>query len=208
VTKPPGPSPATVERLELMAAILADLVGQHRDSVTSNELARWLGTTSATVRKDISLCRSPLDAADAPRLGGSAYQPAELLHRLQGSLLPGPAVPLRTAVAGLGDWGLGVAAELARLPDGRFHLVAGFDSRANTLEQLEVEFPLWPTTEITAVSLRLGLELAVLSVPANESQKIAERFVLGGVRKIINYSATVLRLNRRQVWVRECGLYR
>jgi len=191
-----------------MAAILGDLVAQNRDRVTSNELARWLGTTPASVRKDISLCRAPLATGEPPRphLGGSAYQPAELLQRLQSHLNPMTPAPLRTAVAGLGDWGLGIAAELARTPDAKFLLVAGFDSRTNKLEQLDMSFPLWPTTEITAVCLRLGIELAVLAVPPHESQKIADRFVLGGVRRIINYTTTVLRVNRRQVWVRECGL--
>jgi len=197
------------ERLELMVAILGDLVSQNRDKVTSNELARWLGTTAASVRKDISLCRASPVTGETPRphLGGSAYQTVELLRRLQGFLSPTPPAPLRTAVAGLGDWGLGIAAELSREPDAKFQLVAGFDSRTNKLEQLEVTFPLWTTTEITAVSLRLGIELAVLAVPPHESQKVADRFVLGGVRRIINYSATVLRVNRRQVWVRECGLW-
>lgn len=203
----PGPSPATVERLELMAAILVDLATAHRDKVTSNDLARWLGTTAATVRKDIGWTLGP-PATKGPtgNLSGTAYPTAALAQRIDAYLHPGPRVPLKTGLAGLGDAGLAMAADLQR-PGGPYNLLAGFDSRANRLEQLEVKFPLWPTTDITAVSLRLGLEAAILMVPDADAQRVAERFVQGGVKRLVNYSSTVLRLNRRQVWVRECGVF-
>jgi len=187
-----------------MQAMLGDLVALHRDTVTSNELARWLGTTAATVRKDLSWC--PMRAGEAAT-GGSAYQPAELARRIDTYFHPTPRQPLRTAVAGLSDWGLTLTEELILRTDSPYQLLAGFDSRANRLEQLEVNFPVWPTTDITRVSLRLGLEAAILLVPAMEAQKVAERFVQGGVKRIVNYASSVLRLNRRQVWLEERGVF-
>ncbi|MEI8093392.1 MAG: winged-helix domain-containing protein [Spirochaetales bacterium] len=216
---PPRPSPATLERLALMAAMLADLAAAYRDKVTSNDLARWLGTTAATVRKDIGWTRGgpsgvigrsayhPGEGPPAGSLGGTAYPVAELALRIQAYLHPEPRVPLKTGLAGLSDAGLAFASDLQREPEGPYRLLAGFDSRANRLEQLEVTFPLWPTTDITAVSLKLGLEAAILMVPAGDAQRVAERFVQGGVRRLVNYSSAVLRLNRRQVWVRECGVF-
>ena len=200
-----GPSLATLERLGLMAAMATDLAAAHRDKVTSNDLARWLGTTAATVRKDLAwtLGERPYGGA----IGGSAYHPAELALRINTYLHPGPRLPLKTGLAGLGDGGLAMAEDLLRQPEGPYRLLAGFDSRANRLEQLEVPFPTWPTTDITAVSLRLGLEAAILMVPAADAQRVAERFVQGGVKRLVNYSPAVLRLNRRQVWVRECGVF-
>jgi redox-sensing transcriptional repressor len=187
-----------------MRAMLGDLLALHRDAVTSKELARWLGTTAATVRKDLSWCRAVAPEATSV---GSAYQPAELARRIETYFHPTTRVPFKTAVAGLSEWGVTLTEELLLHPDSPYQLLAGFDSRANRLEQLAVDFPVWPTTDITRVSLRLGLEAAILLVPAAEAQKVAERFVQGGVKRIVNYSSSVLRLNRRQVWLRECGVF-
>ncbi len=179
---------ATRQRLVLLRRILNGLEGRER--VTSRDLARWLGTTADTVRKDLS--------GSGPGVPGTAYDVAELRERVD-RLLPAPR-QRKTALAGLGELGLALAQQADRW---EFH--AGFDGRTNRLETVDLPFSLFPTTEIVPVCLRLGIEEAVLAVGAPEAQRIAERFVQGGVRRLINYTPVALRVDRHRVEVEEMG---
>ena len=178
-------------RLVLLRLVLRGLDPLTWHRVTSRDLARWVGSTAESVRKDL--------ASLGPSHPGAAYDVAELLERLDAAL-PIRAEP-KTALAGLGELGLGLAAN----PGSSWTFVAGFDGRPNRLETVEVPFPVFNTTEIVAVCLRVGLEAAVLALPAAEAQKVAERFVQGGVRHLINYSPAVLRVDRNKVDVQEFG---
>jgi redox-sensing transcriptional repressor len=179
-------SEATRRRLLLLRRLLRQLAD--RDRVTSRDLARWLGTTPDTVRKDLS--------GSGPGVPGAAYELADLRERVD-RLIP-PPLPRITVLAGLGELGLALA-------EGPWSFVAGFDGRTNRLETVDLPFPLHPTTEIVPVCLRLGVEEAVIAVGPAEAQRIAERFIQGGVRRLVNYSPTALRVDRHRVEVEEMG---
>ena len=184
-----GPRPlpeATRQRLELLRRLLEDLENQGRHRVNSRELGRWVGAAPHTVRKDL--------AGSGPGNPGAAYEVSELRQRLD-QLLPAP-VPSRTALVGLGELGLALALSHSFL--------VGFDGRPNRLEQAELPFPLFPTTEIVSACLRMAIDTAFVAVPAIEVQRLAERLVQAGVRRLVNYSPAVLRVdrNRTEVWER------
>lgn len=181
---------ATRKRLTLLKHMLRSLEAQGWERVTSRELGRWLGATPDTVRKDL--------AGTGPGNPGAAYEIADLRRRLD-ALLPDPPAK-KTVLAGLGDLGLALVGGA-----GPWTFCAGFDGRPNRLETVEVPFPIHSTTEIVPVCLRLGIEAAVLAVGAPEAQKLAERFVQGGVRTLVNYAPTVLRVDRNRVEVWEFG---
>lgn len=187
----PRPLPdASRRRLTLLKHILRGLEAQGWERVTSREIGRWLGATPDSVRKDL--------AGTGPGSPGAAYEVTELRRRLE-VVIPDPP-PRRTALAGLGDLGLALAAG-----PGPWVFEVGFDGRPNRLETVEVPFPIHSTTEIVPVCLRLGIEAAVLAVGPNEVQKVAERFLQAGVRHLVNYSPTVVRVDRNKVEVWEFG---
>ena len=184
----------TRARLVLMRHLLLSLEAQGWNRVTSRDLARWVGTTPDTIRKDLSSL-----GGGTP---GAAYEVVALADRLKNQC---PPPPLRkTALAGLGALGLALAGDQGG-GGSPWSFSVGFDGRPNRLETVELPFPLHPTTEIIPVCLRLGIETAVLAVGALEAQKVAERFIQGGVRELINYSPTVLRVDRNKVSVSEFG---
>jgi len=181
---------ASRRRLALIRGLLDGLEAQGWDRVTSRDLARWVGTTPDSVRKDL--------AGSGPGTPGAAYDLGDLRRRLD-ALLPPPVVR-KTVLVGLGDLGLALAASPSP-----WTFAAGFDGRPNRLETVEVPFSIHSTTEIVPVCLRLGAEAAVVAVTAAEAQKVAERLVQAGVRHIVNYSPTLLRVDRNKVEVREFG---
>lgn len=183
----------TRRRLGLLRQILAGLEAQGWDRVTSRDLGRWLGATPDTVRKDL--------AGVGPGTPGAAYEVAELRRRLDALVPPAPA--RKTVLAGLGPLGLALVGEPGQ--PGLWTISAGFDGRTNRLETVEVPFPIYSTTEIVPVCLRLGAEAAVLALAPAETQKVAERFVQAGVRFFINYSMVALRVDRNKVEVWEFG---
>jgi redox-sensing transcriptional repressor len=183
-------SEAARRRLALLRRLLRGLEGA-RDHVTSRDLARWLGATPDTVRKDLSGVGAGTQ--------GAAYQLSELRERIDRLAPPPP--PRKTALAGLGELGLALASGEA----GPWAFLVGFDARPNRLETVDLPFPLYPTTEIVPVCLRLGIERAVLAVAPAEAQRIAERFVQAGVRHLVNYTPTALRVDRHRVEVEEMG---
>jgi len=178
---------ATRRRLDVLRRLLEDLEGQGRQRVTSRELGRWIGATPDTIRKDL--------AGSGPGNPGAAYEVGDLRQRLELLL---PSRVYRTALVGLEDLGLALA-------EGPFSFVAGFEARTNRLEQVDLPFPLFPTTEIVPVCLRLNVEAAVLAVRAGEAQRMAERLVQAGLKRLVNYSRTVLRVDRHRVEVWERG---
>lgn len=181
---------ATKRRLTLLKQILRGLEAQGWERVTSREIGRWLGATPDTVRKDL--------AGTGPGNPGAAYEISDLRRRLE-TLIPNP--PLRkTVLVGLGELGIALAQDPSR---GIF--VAGFEGRPNRLETVEVPFPIYSTTEIVPICLRLGIEAAVLTVSASEVQKVAERLVQAGVKQLVNYSTNVLRVDRNRLEVWELG---
>jgi len=183
----------TRRRLVLLRRLLATLEAQGWTRVTSRELARWMGTTADTIRKDLS--------GSGPGVPGAAYEVAELSDRLD-RMLPPPTLR-RTVLAGLGELGLALAGRPGAPSPWSF--IAGFDGSTNRLETVDVPFPLHPTTQIVPVCLRLGVETAILALGAPEAQRVAERFVQAGVRRLINYSPAVLRVDRNRVEVDEFG---
>lgn len=184
---------ATRRRLGLVQQILRGLEAQGWDRVTSRDLGRWVGATPDSIRKDL--------AGTGPGTPGAAYEVAELVRRLDVLLPPPP--PRKTVLAGLGPLGIALAGEPGN--PGPWSFVAGFDGRTNRLEQADLPFPLYPTTEIATICLRLGVESAVLALGPADAQRVAERFVQAGVRHLVNYSPTVLRVDRNRVEVWEFG---
>ena len=183
----------TRRRLELLRRILESLIGQGWTRVTSHDLARWIGTTPETIRKDLS--------GTGPGTPGAAYEVTELRERLDRIVQPAP--PRKIALAGLGELGLALAGGPSH--PSHWPFLVGFDGRPNRLETVDLPFPLHPTTEIVPVCLRLGIETAVLALGPSEAQRVAERFVQAGVRRLVNYSPVALRVDRNRFEVEEFG---
>lgn len=176
-----------LERLCRLYTLCGDWESAGRETFTSHEAARYLGASSATVRKDLSWVGWGFP--------GTAYRVAELRSRLAQSLGLGATKSLRACLVGLGALGLGLWESFRHRPGG-WEWAAGFDSRPNRLEQLDLGIPLYSSLEIPAVVRREGIELAVLAVNAEEAQKASERLALGGIRAIVNFSSAVIRVNK------------
>ncbi|HKB39334.1 MAG TPA: redox-sensing transcriptional repressor Rex [Gemmataceae bacterium] len=177
-------SRAGVGRLSLYLRCLEGLLREGTVKVSSGQLGEALGLADTQVRKDL---------ASLGNLGhpGVGYSTRELITAIRRAL--GVDREWRVAVVGLGN----LARALLRyrgFQQRGFRIVALFDSDPTKVGQridgLDVHSPERMREVITAT----GAELGVVTVPAESAQPVADALVAAGVRGVLNFAPTILRL--------------
>lgn len=180
----PRLSRASVNRFSLYLRHLERLHHEGTPKVSSGQLGEALGVNDAQVRKDLAY----LGNLGQPGIG---YNTRELISALRNRL--GIDRQWAVVVAGVGN----LARALLRyrgFEQQGFRFVALFDADPQKLGQrvdgLEVRSP----DEMPAIVAATGAELALLTVPADAAQPVADALVAAGIRGILNFAPTVLRL--------------
>jgi redox-sensing transcriptional repressor len=168
-------SDSTVRRLSVYLRILEE--GKD-ETVSSDELAERAGTTSAQVRKDLSLFGS---------FGkrGLGYSVPELTARLRQIL--GLDRTWRVALVGAGR----IGAALFAYPGFRsrgFHIVSVLDEDPRKIGRRWNEVTIEPVADLDRIIREQGVEILILAVPAASAQKVVDRAVAAGVRAILNFA--------------------
>lgn len=182
-TSTPKPAPkAVVGRLSLYLRQLESFARQGRETVSSSQLGQALGLNDAQVRKDFAY----FGQFGQPGLG---YRIDDLVVELRGIL--GVDRDWPTALIGLGNLGqalLGYKGFRLR----RFRIVSLFDNdprkRGHTFDGLGIRH----TDELPAAVSEEGLRLAMICVPAEAAQRVADQVVAAGIRGILNFAPTSL----------------
>lgn len=179
-------SESAVRRLSLYLRLLQEADAAGAETISSGELAERGGTTSAQVRKDLSLFGS---------FGkrGLGYSVQELLSRIRSIL--GLQSSWRVALVGAGK--LGSALFTYRDFEARgFNIRAVFDSDARKVGARWGELSIRADEEIDAVVRAEEIDMAIVAVPADAAQQVVDRLVKAGVRGILNFAPARLRVPR------------
>jgi len=177
-------SRASVGRLSLYLRRLEELLASGSAKVSSGQLGNALGVTDAQVRKDLAY----LGNLGHPGIG---YPTHELIAAIRRAL--GVDREWSVAVVGVGN----LARALLRyrgFQQRGFRIVALFDADPAKIGQrvdgLEIHSP----EQMLAVIAATGAELGLLTVPSESAQAVAETLLAAGVRGLLNFAPTVLRL--------------
>jgi redox-sensing transcriptional repressor len=175
---------STVRRLSLYLRFLEELEGRSQSTISSDELAKLGGTTSAQVRKDLSFFGS---------FGkrGLGYSVPELSGRLRQIL--GLGREWRVIIIGAGK----IGAALAQY--------RGFAQRGFTVTSVYDSDPAkvgkkWDAHVVKDVALlekevpRDRPDIAVLATPAEHAQKMVDRLVKLGIKGILNFAPVQLQV--------------
>ncbi len=183
--KIPAPSK---KRLVSLTRILSQ---QKKSRITSSELSALTGWGEATIRRDISL----LEIYNGVSNG---YDTVKLKESICSALKI--SVPdeekHHCCIIGLGKLGAALL-ESAVFDGSSFELVAGFDTNVNKIEIMKSSIPLFPTLDLEKKIRSLRIEYALLAVPDDKAQYMAERLVSYGIKGIVNYTNTVLSLPQK-----------
>ena len=179
--------PARERLLRLMRLLENHVMAGNAGPVTSAQVERLSGLPRDTIRKDISCL-----AAENGAIGSNAgYEPGLLIPLIRKAL--GLDRRRKFCVVGLGRLG---SAYLNYTPPelAEFELAAGFDTNVNRVEILKSPAPLYPAYKLAEIVGRLGIEIALLCVPAEAAQASAEKCAAAGIRGILNFAPLALTL--------------
>lgn len=169
-------------RLAFYLRTLTQLAGEGHTLVSSKMLAEILGLTAAQVRKDLSVFGG---------FGkqGTGYEVMSLRQQLIRILNIDAQWPV--VVIGAGDLGRALAGNETLRRRG-FEIVALFDKDPAKIGVPIHELPVYHVDQLARFLGRNAVEIAIIAVPVEAAQAVAELLVSVGVRAILNYAPTAL----------------
>ena len=173
---------STVRRLSIYLRFLEEFENRGSTTVSSEELARRGGTTSAQVRKDLSFFGS---------FGkrGLGYSVPELSTALREIL--GLGREWRVVIIGAGKIGAALAQYRGFRQRG-FNILAVYDSNpekiGRTLEGIEIR----DIDRFEQDVARDRPEIAVIAIPGEGAQEVLDRIVRTGIKAVLNFAPVQL----------------
>jgi redox-sensing transcriptional repressor len=173
---------ATVGRVSLYLRQLEHFQRQGSTTVSSSQLGESLGLNNSQVRKDLAF----FGQFGYPGIGYRIEELISTLRRILGIDREWPLV-----LVGLGN--LGRALLKYRGFRGRgFHIVALFDNDPAKIGQEFDGMTVEPIDALETTLAARGITLAVLSVPADAAQQLADQLVGCGILGILNFAPIAL----------------
>ncbi len=177
-------SESTVRRLSLYLRFLEQFAAEGKATISSAELARHGGTTSAQVRKDLSFFGS---------FGkrGLGYAVTELAAKIRDIL--GLRRTYRVVLVGAGR----IGSALIQYPGFRqrgFHVTAIYDKDPKKIGSRWNGLMVRDVRHIEADLSREPTDIAIVVTPAESAQDVVDRLVKAGVKAILNFAPLQLRV--------------
>jgi redox-sensing transcriptional repressor len=177
------PSPA-VRRLSLYLRQLEAFKRQDRRTISSKQLGESLGLTDAQVRKDFAY----FGQFGHPGIG---YRVDDLIGQVRRIL--GTDKTWNVMLVGAGNLGRALLAYGGFTAKG-FNLVAIFDNAQNKVGQKIGEFTIQSLSELQETIRQHSIKLAILTVPADAAQIVADQLIAAGIRGLLNFAPVSLQL--------------
>ncbi len=169
---------STVRRLSLYLSFLEGIERQGVKTISSDELARLGGTTSAQVRKDLSLFGS---------FGkrGLGYSVPELSRKLREIL--GLGKQWRVVIIGAGKIGAALARYRGFAERG-FLVTAVYDADESKIGKRWESLTVRPVSDLEKDAAKEDFDIAVVATPAESAQTVVKQIVRAGIKAILNFA--------------------
>ena len=175
---------AVVSRLSLYLRELQHLRNQGTETVSSSALGKLLGFSDAQVRKDLT----HFGQFGHPGVGYRCDQLIQAIRRILGTDRHWPV-----AIVGMGNLGRALLRYKGFQQQG-FRIIAAFDVDplivGQTLEGIRVH----SIDDLPAVAREKELNLAIIAVPAESAQSVADALIEAGVDGILNFAPVTINL--------------
>lgn len=175
---PPTIPDIVISRLPIYLRALTRLAQDGYTVTSSHELGQRLGISSAQIRKDLS------------HFGGfgkqgTGYQIPYLVDQLKQVLKVNRE--WEVALVGAGDLGSALAHYRGFVNRG-FRIACVFDNSPQKIGRRVGDFIIEPTEKMAEVIQQHNIKIAMLAVPAEHAQAVADQLVAAGVQGILNYA--------------------
>ena len=153
------------------------------ETVSSNSLAKAAGVKSAQLRKDL---------AHFGQFGtrGLGYSVDALIEVITGVL--GTSGLLQVILVGVGNLGSALLRYSGFNREG-FEISAAFESDPKRLNAVNAKIPVMDVSLMTKYVIDNEVKIAIMAVPAETAQEVANSLVNAGVQAFLNFSSTVLK---------------
>jgi redox-sensing transcriptional repressor len=169
---------AVVGRVSLYLRQLETFQRQGHSTISSSRLGAALGINDAQVRKDLAF----FGQFGYPGIG---YRIEELMAALRRILGIDRIWP--SALIGLGNLGRALL-KYRGFRNRGFHIVALFDNDPKKVGQTHENMVVHPLDDLRQVAEQLAIGLAIVSVPADAAQRVADQIVACGILGILNFA--------------------
>lgn len=167
-----------IGRLPLYLRALTRLQQEGREVTSSHELGHKLGISSAQIRKDLS------------HFGGfgkqgTGYQIAYLVNKLRQVMQINQE--WKVALVGAGNLGNAIS-HYRGFRDRGFRIAWVFDADPNKIGTQIDDFQVLPLDQLQHTIRENDVQIAMIAVPAEHAQSVADLLIEAGVRAILNYA--------------------
>lgn len=156
------------------------------ETVSSEVLAKAAGVKSTQLRKDLTY----FGQFGTRGLGYNVDTLTATINEVLGTNSLQPVV-----LVGVGNLGAALLRYQGFRKEG-FELRAAFDSDSERCEEISLksDVPVHPVAEMKAFIRENSVKMAIMAVPGNTAQEVANELVDSGVQAILNFSPTVLQV--------------
>lgn len=181
---PRAVSEPTLKRLPLYHRFLKELLQQEQDSVSCTDIGEELKLDPTQVRKDLEAA----GISGRPRIGYATVAVVDGIERFLGWKKVSEAF-----LVGAGSMGSALLG-YRKFEECGLKIVAAFDSDPDKIGQKIHGKHVLALDKLANLAERMHVLIGIITVPAEEAQRVAERLVAGGVRAIWNFAPVRLRV--------------
>ena len=174
----------TLERLTTYLRCLIDGGASGMDTISSSQIETQTGISAAQFRKDLSY----FGEFGKPGVG---YNVAELEGRIARILQIHKLQPI--LLIGAGNLGSALVA-YPGLEEHKFRIVAVFDTDAQKIGKRLWNMDILDFRHLGEINEAIGAKMAILAVPAPAAQNAADTVIRAGIRAILNFAPTNLKV--------------
>ena len=173
-----------IGRLPLYLRALTQMSAEGSSVTSSHDLARRLGISSAQIRKDLS---------QFGEFGkqGTGYNISFLREQLE--IILGVDKTWDVAVIGIGDLGRAIAHYAGFLHRG-FQVCCLYDSDPEKIGEIIKGIKVQSMDLMVQGIRQMNIKVAMLAVPLSAAQQVANNLAIAGVRAILNYAPTSIKV--------------
>lgn len=173
-----------IGRLPIYLRALTQLAESDQEVTSSQELGQKLGISSAQIRKDLSHFGEFGKQGTGYEISYLRDQISQILHVDR---------DWQVALIGVGDLGHALAHYEGFVKKG-FHICALFDNDPKKIGQNIAGKKILGIEQMPAAIREASIVMAIIAVPGAAAQEVADLLVEAGVRAILNYAPTNLKV--------------
>ncbi len=174
----------TVGRLSLYRRLLDSLRRSGTTSIYSHQLAHLAGVSPTVVRRDFMV----IGYTGSPNRG---YEVETCLRSIERFLVG--ASRQEIALVGVGRLGRALLSHFSEYQL-MLHITAGFDTDSGIVGTTVQDCPIYDIADLEKVIDERGIRVAIIAVPAEMAQDIANRLVEVGILSIVTFAAVALQV--------------